>query len=66
MQIENIAELAEQVYFTVLCELALDDKQSGFIESDGHCGTKNTERGTELYFVIEETIKEYMEDVCQQ
>ena len=66
MQIENIAELAEQVYFTVLCELALDDKQSGFIESDGYCGTKNTERGTELYFVIEETIKEYMEDICQQ
>ena len=66
MQIENIAELAEQVYFTVLSELALNDKQSGFIESDGHCGTKNTERGTELYFAIEETIKEYMEDICQQ
>jgi len=66
MQIENIAELTEQIYFTVLCELALDDKQSGFIESDGNCGTKNTERGTELYFAIEETIKEYMEDICQQ
>lgn len=60
MKIENIAELSEQVYFTVLSELALDDKQSGFIESDGHCGTKNTERGMELYFVIEEVIKEYM------
>lgn len=60
MQIENIAELAEQIYFTVLSELSLNDKQSGFIESDGHCGTKNTERGTELYFEIEETIKEYM------
>ena len=60
MQIENIAELAEQIYFTVLSELSLNDKQSGFIESDGHCGTKNTERGTELYFEIEDTIKEYM------
>lgn len=60
MQIENIAELAEQIYFTVLSELSLNDKQSGFIESDGHCGTKNTKRGTELYFEIEETIKEYM------
>lgn len=63
MQIENIAELAEQVYFTILSELSLDDKQSGFIESDGHCGTKNTERGTDLYFVIEETINEYMENL---
>jgi hypothetical protein len=63
MKIENIAELSEQVYFTVLSELALDDKQSGFIESDGHCGTKNTERGTDLYFVIEETINEYMENL---
>ena len=61
MQIENIAELAEEIYFTVLSELALDDKQSGFIESDGHCGTKNTDRGTGLYFVIEETIKDYLE-----
>ena len=61
MQIENIAELAENIYFTVLCECALDDKQSGYIESDGHCGTRNTERGTELYFAIEETIKDYLE-----
>ena len=65
MNIENIAELAERIYFTVLSELSYEDIKQ-FIVSDGDVGTKNTERGTELYMSIEESIKEYMEGLCQQ
>ena len=64
MNIENIAVLAEQVYFTVLKELALDDLDSGYIklDDDGLGFTENTEKGSELYYAIEAEIQAYFDD----
>jgi len=64
MEIENIAELAEQVFFTVLKELALDDLDSGYIklDDDGLGFTENTEKGSELYYAIEAEIQAYFDD----
>jgi len=64
MQIENIAELAESIYFTVLKELALNDLDSGYIklDDDGLGFTENTEKGSELYYAIEAEIQAYFDD----
>ena len=64
MYIENIAELAESVYFKVLQELSLDDLDSGFIklDDDGLGFTENTERGQELYYAIEAELESYFND----
>jgi hypothetical protein len=68
MQIENIAELAEDIYWHVLSEFGVDQIGDGYLklDDDGLGFSENTECGQELYFAIEEIIKEYMEDVCQQ
>jgi hypothetical protein len=64
MNIENIAELAESIYFTVLKELVLDDLDSGYIklDDDGLGFTENTEKGQELYYAIEAEIESYLDD----
>ena len=61
MYIENIAELAESVYFKVFQELSLDDLDSGFIklDDDGLGTTENTNRGRDLYYAIEAEIESY-------
>ena len=62
MQIENIAELAEEIYWTVLKEFKVDYIDSGYIEfeDDGSFGlTQNTEKGQKLYFTIEALIENY-------
>ena len=62
MYIENIAELAESIYFKVLQELSLDDLDSGFIklDDDGLGTTENTERGRDFYYAIEAEIESYL------
>ena len=64
MYIENIAELAESIYFKVLQELSLDDLDSGFIklDDDGLGTTENTERGRDLYYAIEAELESYFND----
>ena len=63
MQIENIAELAESIYFKVLQELCLDDPDSGYIklDDDGLGFTENTEKGRDLYYAIEAEIESYFD-----
>jgi len=66
MQIENIAELAEEIYWLVLKEFNKDYIDSGYIEfeDDGSLGiTQNTEKGQKLYLSIEGIIEQYMEDL---
>ena len=46
MYIENIAELAESVYFKVLQELSLDDLDSGFIKLDDDLNEFRNEQGS--------------------
>jgi hypothetical protein len=60
LAIENIAELAEKIYFQVLDQLCLDSFKDGFIEPDGQNGTKNTERGSDLYYAIEGILEDYL------
>jgi hypothetical protein len=60
LAIENIAELAEQIYFEVLDQLCLDSFKDGFIEPNGQNGTKNTERGSNLYYAIEQILEDYL------
>jgi hypothetical protein len=64
MYIENIAELAESIYFKVLQELSLDDLDSGFIklDDDGLGTTENTDRGRDLYYAIEAELESYLDD----
>ena len=69
MQIENIAEMAEEIYWLVLKEFNKDYIDSGYIEfeDDGSLGlTQNTETGQRLYLSIEGIIENYMEGLCQQ
>ena len=54
LPIETIAEIAENVYFTVIEELNLEYK---CIEVDDN-GSKNTEYGMELYYLIESAVQE--------
>jgi len=63
MQIENIAELAESIYWHVLSEFGVDHIGDGYLklDDDGLGFSENTERGQELYFAIEETIKGFIE-----
>ena len=66
MQIENIAELTEEIYWLVLKEFNKDYIDSGYIkfEDDGSFGlTQNTEKGQKLYFTIEALIENYMEEL---
>jgi hypothetical protein len=65
MQIENMAELAEEIYWLVLKEFNKDNLNGGYIEFENSFlgTTQNTEKGTELYMSIEESIKKYMEDL---
>jgi hypothetical protein len=64
MQIENIAELTENIFFTVLKELCLDGLNDGYIklDDDGLGFTENTEKGSELYYAIEAEIQSYFDD----
>lgn len=55
---EQIYSLAESIYFNVIAELNLTEQ---CIEDDAEnegC-TRNTERGQNLYFTIEETLQEF-------
>ena len=64
MQIENIAELSEEIYWAVLKEFKVDYIGGGYIEleDDGSLGfSKNTKKGQQLYFTIEALIENYME-----
>ena len=63
MQIENIAELAEDIYWRVLSEFGVDQIGDGYLklDDDGLGFSENTECGQELYFAIEEIIKGFIE-----
>jgi hypothetical protein len=64
MNIENITELAEEIYWLVLKEFNKDYIDGGYIEfeDDGSFGfTQNTEKGQKLYLSIEGIIEHYME-----
>jgi hypothetical protein len=63
MQIENIAELAEEIYWLVLKEFNKDNLDSGYIEFENSFlgTTQNTEKGQNLYLSIEGLIEHYME-----
>jgi hypothetical protein len=55
---EQIYSLAESIYFNVIAELNLTEQ---CIEKDAEnegC-TRNTERGQNLYWTIEETLQEF-------
>ncbi len=55
LELDQICNIADRVYFDVINHLDLehkcieDDKESG--------GTRNTEYGSDLYFLIEEAIE---------
>ena len=55
LPIETIAEIAENVYFTVVDELNLQYK---CIEVDDNGFRNNTEYGMELYYLIESAVQE--------
>ena len=65
MQIEYIAELAEEIYWAVLKEFKVDYIGGGYIEleDDDFGFSKNTEKGQQLYFTIEALIENYMEEL---
>lgn len=60
MLIENIAELAESIYWKVLSEFKVDEIGQGYLklDEDGLGFSENTEKGQELYFAIENLIEE--------
>jgi hypothetical protein len=60
MNIENISELAESIYWQVLSEFEVDRIGQGYIKlnDDGLGLTENTAKGQEFYFAIEGLIEE--------
>ena len=57
-EIDNVYDIANDVYFEVIRYLGVYDE---CVENDPDTnGTRNTEYGRELYYLIEETIKSTM------
>lgn len=54
---DQIYDYAERIYFNVIAQLGIE---SECIEPDpdNEGGTRNTEKGRDLYFTIEETLQE--------
>ena len=63
MQIENIAELAESIYWHVLSEFGVDQIGDGYLklDDDGLGFSENTEKGRDLYYAIEAEIESYFD-----
>ena len=56
LELDDVYDVANDVYFEVIRYLGVYDK---CVENDPATnGTKNTEYGRELYYLIEDTIKE--------
>jgi hypothetical protein len=56
LELDDVYDVANDVYFEVIRYLSVYDK---CVENDPDTnGTKNTEYGRELYYLIEDTIKE--------
>lgn len=55
LELDQICNIADRVYFDVINHLDIEHK---CIEDDAETeGTKNTEFGSDLYFLIEEAIE---------
>jgi len=55
---EDIFTLADSLYWSIIDQLDLRDKLV-VPDDENPSGTKNTEEGSNLYYCIEDTIKEY-------
>ena len=55
LELEQICDIADKVYFDVINHLNIEHKCIEDDEDSG--GTKNTEYGTDLYFLIEGAIE---------
>jgi len=55
---EEIFTLADSLYWSIIDQLDLRDKLV-VKDPDNLGGTKNTEEGSDLYYCIEDTIKEH-------
>ena len=54
LELDQVCNIAEKVYFDVVDHFDVYDEM---IESNDEDGSKNTEKGEELYYLIEEAIK---------
>ena len=55
LELEQICDIADRVYFDVIDRLDMENLCIEFDEDTG--GTKNTEYGMELYYLIEDSVK---------
>lgn len=55
LELDEVCSIADKVYFDVIDHLGIESKCVEDDESTG--GTKNTEYGTELYYLIEDAVK---------
>jgi hypothetical protein len=58
MNREEIFTLADSLYWSIIDQLDLREKLV-IKDPDNLGGTKNTEEGSDLYYCIEDTIKDY-------
>jgi hypothetical protein len=55
LELDQICDIADRVYFDVIDHLDMENLCVEFDEDTG--GTKNTEKGMELYYLIEDSVK---------
>jgi hypothetical protein len=55
LELDEVCEIADRVYFDVIDHLDMENLCVEFDEDTE--GTKNTEYGMELYYLIEEAVK---------
>jgi len=55
LELDQICDIADKVYFDVIDHLNIESKCVEFDKDTK--GTKNTEYGMELYYLIEEAVK---------
>jgi hypothetical protein len=59
LELDQICNIADRVYFDVIDHLDLENECIEFDEDTG--GTKNTEYGSELYYLIENAVMNAIE-----
>lgn len=55
LELDEVCNIADRVYFDVIDHLDIENQCIEFDEDTG--GTKNTEKGMELYYLIEDSVK---------